>query len=449
MAGGAHRADRLWQRARQQARLGHQEAALALLARIRRGAQSAGGLPYDLLVPWQRYRWGQIRAAALLLRCLQKRRYPVLLRLELARRLQRDGLWRLQARDVARRIRQESRPWRDVLLPPRRKWRAYSWRQRKGYLFRHKEGKTVWFSRRLLVEELGRTLKESPLPAGWSVRFAGVGKPSWQSGPLAVWLEQSPVPGWGWTLAMSGAVLALAGLMGLGAAALRRAVQQEIALRQERQRFASAVSHELRTPLTSLSMTAELLASGEIPPSKQQRLFERLDRELQRLRRLVEHVLLFYRSGAVQEKEAVSLVDVAKEATSTMEPLAVGAGNCLVLCLPDEEVPPLWGDGVALCRALQNLLDNAIRYAPGTKVTITVRSEPSLEVCDEGPGLDAGEIELLFRPFVRGQSASGTGAGLGLSLVQEVVSVMGGTIEASNAPQGGARFFLCWPKEKR
>jgi signal transduction histidine kinase len=107
-------------------------------------------------------------------------------------------------------------------------------------------------------------------------------------------------------------------------------------------------------------------------------------------------------------------------------------------------------DEALLARAIDNLLDNARKYGNGTPVEVEARREGSqalIAVRDRGPGFAEAELEHLFDPFFRGESARGQapGFGLGLALAKRVVEAHGGTATALNVEGGGARIELRLP----
>jgi signal transduction histidine kinase len=99
-----------------------------------------------------------------------------------------------------------------------------------------------------------------------------------------------------------------------------------------------------------------------------------------------------------------------------------------------------------LSQVLGHLVENAIKYAPGGAIELAAATEGHrvvISVSDEGPGLPLGD---LFEPFVRGTSdVAIQGTGLGLHVVRSLVEAMGGTVEASRAPSGGALFRVKLP----
>ena len=109
------------------------------------------------------------------------------------------------------------------------------------------------------------------------------------------------------------------------------------------------------------------------------------------------------------------------------------------------------GDHGALLRVLVNLLDNAVRHAH-SEVELRVRGEGDevlFEVLDDGPGIAPDDLPQLFEPLFRADrtrnSATG-GAGLGLAIVQRLTAAHGGSVQAENRPEGGARFVVRIPR---
>jgi signal transduction histidine kinase len=105
-------------------------------------------------------------------------------------------------------------------------------------------------------------------------------------------------------------------------------------------------------------------------------------------------------------------------------------------------------DGTMLQRALLNLLLNAVEATQGhgQRVQIKLASHTeqcvTIDVCDEGPGIDPDTMECIFNPFF---TTKGTGTGLGLAIVHQVIEALGGSVRVANRPDGGALFSLVVP----
>lgn len=211
----------------------------------------------------------------------------------------------------------------------------------------------------------------------------------------------------------------------------------------------AAMSHDLRTPLAAIAGSASTLLSGTIDEVRSRALLITIHEQADRLARLVANLLQLTRlqSGSM----APVLVPVPVEDALGVARAAMGSrldDHPLSVMIPDD-CPPVSADEVLLQSALINLLDNAIQHTPsGTPIdisVITVERDVEIRVADRGPGLGTGDPQRLFAAFQRGQTASGTGAGLGLAIVRSVAELLHGSINARNRPGGGAEFALRLP----
>jgi two-component system phosphate regulon sensor histidine kinase PhoR len=247
--------------------------------------------------------------------------------------------------------------------------------------------------------------------------------------------------------------LALPGADGWVALVLQSRRSLEAQLEQQ-ERWVSDVAHELRTPLTALLLVGDSLAAQANPRSAL--LVERLQRELLRLQRLVADLLELSRlentlPGGGGWLEEVDLRSLLEQVWSGLAPIA--QERDVALRIESGEPVLLIGDSSRLHRALLNLLDNALRYAPRHSViTASLRREAGwcvLSVRDEGPGLGEEDLERLFERFYRGDPSRarhrGGGSGLGLSIVKQIAVAHRGRVRASNHPRGGAVIELLLP----
>lgn len=257
-------------------------------------------------------------------------------------------------------------------------------------------------------------------------------------------LASSRSGGWTSTL-MSLAALAV-GMVLMALYHLRRAMH----LTAMRSQFVTSVSHELRTPLAQIRMFAETLGYGRARSDEERnRFIAILHREAVRLSELVENVLQFARLDQRKEHLTFATVDLrqeAEDAAVSLAPIAAAHAATIV-----NEVPPgalAWADRGAVRRIILNLLDNALKYGPaGQTISIAAAAETGrilLRVDDQGPGVPAGARETIFRAFERHAvgPSSPTGSGIGLTIVRELVSALGGTVHVEDRPGGGARFVV-------
>jgi len=210
-------------------------------------------------------------------------------------------------------------------------------------------------------------------------------------------------------------------------AALARAEREAERERQNErlERFASIVSHDLRDPLQSARATTALAKAGD------ETALDDLEDIFDRMEDLVEDVLTLAKQGqAVGDTESVSLAAVAEDAWST-------AGTETATLDVDPDLPTLQADAERLRTLLENLFRNAVEHG-GDAVTVTLAAtEDGFSVVDDGAGFGDADPEQLFD---YGYTTSEDGTGFGLSIVRDVVTAHGWTIEASESATGGARF---------
>jgi two-component system sensor histidine kinase KdpD len=117
----------------------------------------------------------------------------------------------------------------------------------------------------------------------------------------------------------------------------------------------------------------------------------------------------------------------------------------------EEPDTPAWFDPHLLGRVLRHLIENAARYSPaGSRITLRSRRETGrleFSVEDNGTGIDAADLPLIFEKFYRGKKGSklGKGSGMGLAIARAILAAHGGTIEASSVPGQGATFRIWVP----
>lgn len=230
-------------------------------------------------------------------------------------------------------------------------------------------------------------------------------------------------------------------------AAVAVMVRGILRLSERRASFVSAVTHELRTPLTTFQLYSDMLQSGAVKEEKRGEYFRTLHREAGRLSHLVENVLAF--SGI--EKGSARAAPANLPAGDLVRPMLerfrerLGEVGMELTCDPSG---PDWQTGVQADRAavehvLFNLIDNAAKYANGTKeVEITAeagRDRLSILVRDHGPGIPASERKRIFRAFHKSAAAaaeSRPGVGLGLALSRRLARAGRGELELRDTREG-------------
>lgn len=218
----------------------------------------------------------------------------------------------------------------------------------------------------------------------------------------------------------------------------------------EQLQFTDDVAHQLRTPLTVLRGELEIALKHARSSAEYERVLESNLEEVERMVRLVGRMLDLSRleAGKVETAaEPVRLDEVLRELADDFLPLA--EERRLRFELSALTPVSMKADASRLYQAFMSIVENALRYAPtGTAIEISssVSGETAKVVIrDHGCGIEPDELESIFLRFHRGRNAEGQGNGIGLSLAASVVRLHGGTLVASNHPEGGAVFTATLP----
>jgi two-component system, OmpR family, sensor histidine kinase CiaH len=252
-------------------------------------------------------------------------------------------------------------------------------------------------------------------------------------------------------------VLAIGGLAVLAASlvvgwvyAERALVPIRDALRRQRE-FAADASHELRTPLSIVRGSVEdLRRNADQPVASVGHALEDIEGEVDRLTALVDDLLLLARTDSGVVELASEPTDLAEVALDASEALVAEADRDGLRIEVDAHPVPLHADPSRLRQLVTILVDNAVRHAPsGSTIRVGVTAVDGfgrVRVEDEGPGFRPEDLPRAFDRFWRAPDAPPGGTGLGLSIAAWIAERHGGSITASNRPDGGARLEVLLPR---
>ena len=221
----------------------------------------------------------------------------------------------------------------------------------------------------------------------------------------------------------------------------------------EKSRYQQAIhwaAHEMRTPLTSIQGSSEIMSKYNLPEAKQHQLSEMINSESKRLSRIIQTFLDVERLADGQmemKRESFSSTEILHACFDRVVPIA--ERKRIAISIDAASDATLTGDRELMEYALYNLMTNAVKYSPA-KTEVHVSSalnngEVRLAVRDQGIGMDAKEQKQVFQKFFRTKSAEASGevgTGIGLSIVDQIVTHHGGRIELSSAPGQGSCFTI-------
>jgi PAS domain S-box-containing protein len=221
---------------------------------------------------------------------------------------------------------------------------------------------------------------------------------------------------------------------------------------QAQRNFLSVVSHDFRTPLTSILGFSEILQGDSGLPREATEFAGIIAGNARRLTRMIDDLLTLDRLEARREpapRQPVDLESVLSEVASIFH--ANGATHHIAIDI-EPDLPFIMGDRDGLIRVLTNLVDNAVKYSPqGGPITIVAQRAADavhLEVRDQGIGIPASDLEMIFDPYARVTAETTRrirGTGLGLAIVREIIDAHGGRAWAESDLGVGSTFHIVLP----
>jgi two-component system sensor histidine kinase SenX3 len=234
---------------------------------------------------------------------------------------------------------------------------------------------------------------------------------------------------------------------------------REIRRNEQHDAFINAVTHELKTPITSIRLYLETLKKREVEESRRQEFYDVMLADSERLLQTVEQVLRAGSAGHRRRRINPSIIDIREMVRECVE-LArlrynLGADAITINETPEAEELRVAGDSDELRAAVQNLLDNAVKYSE-KNIAVSVEVVPldekqlAVRIRDEGVGIAGAQLKRIFKRFYRVPGrvmARVKGTGLGLFIVRSVVEKHGGRVFAESAGLGqGSTFTIQLPR---
>ena len=254
-------------------------------------------------------------------------------------------------------------------------------------------------------------------------------------------------------------ILTLLLILTFGAILISRTLSQEMEILKIKSDFVSSVSHELKTPLTSIKALIERLKEGKVKDSeKMMEYYSIISHDTEKLTRLVKNILDFSKieEGKMEyEFEETDIPPLVRQQLKSFRQDEIHK-DVKIFAHIAENIPPIQADSDALARAVNNLLNNAVKFSPqNPEIYVDVRCEEDdlkISVKDRGIGISEEEIDKIFDKFYQGKNAlrqTVKGTGLGLTLVRHIAEAHGGGVAVESIPGQGSTFSLILPLNRK
>jgi signal transduction histidine kinase len=235
---------------------------------------------------------------------------------------------------------------------------------------------------------------------------------------------------------------------------VRRQLRKSESEKARYQEAIQFVTHEMRSPLTAIQGSSEMMGRYNLDDAKRKQMAQMINSESKRLAGMIQTFLDIERLTAGEMQIRSEAMDITAVVSACLRRVQGLADRKQIQIRLDEMDPCTFnGDRELIEYAIYNLLTNAIKYSPAeTIVTVQARRQGNilrLSVTDQGIGMDEKEIRNIFKKFYRTRKAENSGemgTGIGLSLVEQIVTHHGGRIEVTSTPGVGSCFTIVLPR---
>ncbi|MCM1025219.1 MAG: HAMP domain-containing histidine kinase [Roseburia sp.] len=221
---------------------------------------------------------------------------------------------------------------------------------------------------------------------------------------------------------------------------------------QSYKRLMSSLSHDVRTPLASLIGYLEAMEKGLVTGEEKDVYLRIALEKAHRLKHFIEALFEWVKLDAKEQIlhiERCDINELTRNIAAEWIPAIEQGGFAYEIKIPEEEYP-LCVDPQAYTRIINNLLQNTLIHSGGNRLTLQLserEQQIELTLADNGKGISPSDLPHIFeRLYQCDPSRTSEGNGLGLAITRELVSALGGTIQADNRPEGGATFTILFPK---
>jgi signal transduction histidine kinase len=230
-----------------------------------------------------------------------------------------------------------------------------------------------------------------------------------------------------------------------GAFYVFRIIKRQLVQSEQQKNLMMAITHELKTPIAVTRLNLETMQIRKLEPTQQQKLIRSTIEEANRLNTLCNNMLFMSQLDSGASSLANERIDFSN--------LTLDCATDFIVRFPDRKIELniqdeiiITGDKLLLQLAINNLLDNAIKYSGKEDVVLVklfkIQKKVKLQVVDQGIGIKASEKEKIFEKYYRGAGMQAKGTGLGLYLTKEIVKQHNGNISIKNNELRGSTFEI-------
>lgn len=239
-----------------------------------------------------------------------------------------------------------------------------------------------------------------------------------------------------------------------GAVFVYRSVRRQLLQNRQQQNFMMAITHELKTPIAVARLNLETLQRRQLDPAQQQKLLQNTVEETNRLNALCNNLLLSSQMEAGGYPITIEELDISDLVQECVHDFSKRFPNRSIVLSHTDIHQFVNADRFLLQMAINNLIDNALKYSPKeAPVTLKVMAEAGdvvVQVADNGKGIDTKEKEQVFSKFYRGGNAAtkaAKGTGLGLYIVRKIVQLHKAKIWVSDNQPVGSIFSIRFDRQ--
>jgi signal transduction histidine kinase len=224
--------------------------------------------------------------------------------------------------------------------------------------------------------------------------------------------------------------------------ALHRLRRSERERERQRELFLGTVGHDLRNPLQTIMMATQVLGASQTLTQAERRTVATIERTAERMRRLIDQLLIFTQGAAGGLPVHREPVDLCELCRAVVREHAGGRE----ITIDDQLASPIAADRERMTQLIDNLVTNAIRYGTGT-ISLRLLREGEhavVSIHNHGPPIPPGQLATLFDPYKRAASSHG-GVGLGLYIVEQIARAHGGSVQVTSTADVGTTFEIRIP----